>query len=532
MTYTFQSIGDGNCFYNSFMVRLAYDQLNQKMPMTSQYRTQLKALFSHLPKFNTEIDLQEVLAVEEWQKDQIDSAFQKIFEYCLIDKTTIDWVRYQQMMGPVLREFVIENIENNQDIHAKVILELKTHLNGSLEFSTKDNLQLSGYFQGMPEIARKVSELAKLDTPLKERQQQLTDWFDGEEKLGFAAFLRGEKGIALDTIHAGKLEIMVLTNLFNIDCQYKTTYESATNLLLHGFNEEQRIPADSKEALIYDREAYSLKYHAGSHWDIYLPENVNSKKICEDYAPQRVRYIEEKSRKNARQEAAAQLKRYRSYEAHRQAERVDEQPLSIEEYCELYQITRTEYENNLLPGQKLQTKPTAEQQAQPQTSSNEQTPHLQASSASRQKQTDEPKERLPAREPIRTTNQNPYRGMFSFAACFMIIASLTALKFLTLTPLAFSLLTIASISSTAFLAINILDSLDLPKPVETLSNNATQSRPTAGDDLTRTAALKPNAPTVQFSTLKDSKAPDSTTPEDKKPDQSLWQESAATIKLN
>lgn len=542
MTHTFQSLGDGNCFYNSFMVRLAYDQLNQTMPMTSQYRTQLKALFSHLSKFNAEIDLHEELAVEEWQKEQIDSAFQKVFKQCQIDETTIDWVAYQHIMGPVLREFVIDNIENNSEIHAKVIQELKTHLNGSLEFSTKDDLQLSGYFQGMPEIALKVAELAKLDTPLAERQKQLTDWFiDGEEKLGYAAFLRGEKGIALDTIHAGKLEIMVLTDLFNIDCQYKTTYESATNLLLHGFEEEQRIRANSKKAKIYDNEAYSLKYHAGSHWDLYLPEDATSKQICDDYAPQRIQYNEEKSRQIARQEAAAQLKRHGSYEAHRQADKVDDQPLSIEEYCALYQITRTEYDQNLFPGQKPQPKPSAEPQSQPQTHSEEQTPPLQAaSSASQQKQTEEtnpaarqaaPDVRMPAREPIRTTNQNPYRGMFNFAACFMIMASLAALKFLTLAPLAFSLLTIASISSISFLAINLKDTLYLPKPVETPNSNTPQSRPTAGDDLTREAALRASAPPVQFSRPNGSAAPNSTTPEDLQPDQSLAQGSVTASKL-
>lgn len=540
MTHTFQSLGDGNCFYNSFMVRLAYDQLNQSMPMTSQYRTQLKALFAHLSKFNTEIDIHDELAAVEWQKEHIDSAFQKVFDQCRIDETTIDWVAYQHIMGPVLREFVIDNIENNIDIHAKVIQELKTHLNGSLEFSTKDDLQLSGYFQGMPEIAQKVSELAKLDTPLAERQKQLTDWFiDGEEKIGYAAFLRGEKGIALDTIHAGKLEIMVLTDLLNIDCQYKTTYESATNLLLHGFEEEQRIEANSEEALIYDSEAYSLKYHAGSHWDLYLPENATSKQICDDYAPQRFQYNEEKRRQNARQEAAAQLKRYGSYEAHRQAEKIDDQPMSIEEYCALYQITRVEYDQNLFPGQKPQLKPTTDQQTQPQANEDEQTPQLQASAteqtqpkatnpAARQAERDE---RVPVREPIRTTNQNPYRGIFNFAACFMIIASLTALKFLTLAPLAFSLLTIASISSISFLAINLKDTLYLPKPVETLNSNPPQNRPTAGDDLTRNAALRPNAPTVQFSTPKDSEASTSSTPEDTSLNQGLDKETVTVNKL-
>jgi len=353
MALTFDALGDGNCFYNSIMTRLAVDWLNGTLPRNEVTRTQLAGLFSEVAKFESSLNITAELSdsIEDTTYENIDRVFNIILEHCRIDSQTIDWVKYQKLMGPVAREFIIDKIENDESIREPIIAELTQAATYTLDISTVDNINYPAHFTGMPQIMQKLkATVMDVATDIDIRKIAVAEWFRGsdEEQIsGFALWLRGQNGVALDTTIAGVLELKAFTKLFNISAQFRMPGDQqGVNQLVTGFGDIRPLRLGTKEAEPYTAAStYSLEY-TGGHWKIYLADDIGNvnKSICETYVKQRKAHVKQLFIDNA----TLNLKDYKTYSSH--AESLNVTKL---EYCKMHKLTSYEYENNLLPGESL-----------------------------------------------------------------------------------------------------------------------------------------------------------------------------------
>lgn len=353
MALTFNALGDGNCFYNSIMTRLAVDWLNGTLSRNETTSTQLAALFGKVGKFKPSLNINEKLPdnASNIANATIDEIFNIILDYCRIDAKTIDWVKYQQLMGPVAREFIIDKIENDETIKQAVLAELIQAAEYTLDISTVDDIEYLDHFSSMLEIQQKLQNFVMdTSTGINERKLAIAKWFRGLDEVGdqisgFSLWLRGKHGAALDTTVAGVLELKVFTKLFNMSAQYcMPGDELVINQLVTGFGEITPLRLGTQEAKPYiPANTCSLEY-TGNHWKIYLANDdagIN-KKICEDYLVQSAAYTE----KLFTNEITSNLKEYKTYALH-----AAQLEITQEEYCKLFYLTHNEYENNLLPSE-------------------------------------------------------------------------------------------------------------------------------------------------------------------------------------
>ncbi len=345
MALTFNALGDGNCFYNSIMTRLAVDWLNGTLPRNKTTSTQLAALFGEVGKFEPSLNFGEKLPadVQDITDATIDEIFTIILEHFRIDDETIDWVKYQQLMGPVAREFIINKIENDDAIKHLVLGELTQAVEYTLDISTVDDINYPAHFSGMTEIKSKLrAAVMDVGTDIDIRKIALTEWF---QTTGFAFWLRGHNGVALDTTVAGVLELKAFTKLFNISAQFRMPGDAqGVNQLVTGFGDITPLRLGTQEAEPYTVASISSLEYTGGHWKTYLADDEAgiNKKICTDYTIQRAAYTEKLFYDNAK----SNLDCFGTYSIH--AATLE---LTQAEYCKVYNLTDNEYENNLLPGE-------------------------------------------------------------------------------------------------------------------------------------------------------------------------------------
>tara|TARA_R110002110_G_scaffold124505_2_gene301873 strand:- start:21705 stop:23486 length:1782 start_codon:yes stop_codon:yes gene_type:complete len=290
MSFTFDAIGDGNCFYYSIAVRLAVDYLNNTLPDDINTGEQLTGMFREIDKFTSELKIGEKLDSDI--PATTNDIFQNILDYCEIEEGRFDWVKYQLIMGRAAREYITGQIENNPVIKQYVINYLTQHLIGTLDMSTVDDMVYSDFFLGMPEIQFKLRQsVMDVGKDLDLRKDELQDWFADE---GFNIWLRGQNGISLDKVYAGEIELKAFVHLFRIESQFKMPGDTlGVNQLVSGLGETIPIRMGSAQSEVYtSATTYSLEF-TGAHWKVYLPEDETgiNKKIHADYTPLRAAYL-------------------------------------------------------------------------------------------------------------------------------------------------------------------------------------------------------------------------------------------------
>tara|TARA_R110002110_G_scaffold415857_2_gene658543 strand:+ start:28463 stop:30055 length:1593 start_codon:yes stop_codon:yes gene_type:complete len=507
MSFTFDALGDGNCFYNSITVRLAVDWLNDTLPKNATTKNQLIALFREVDKFAPELNIGQQLTGRISRKT-IDDVFRIILDSCQIDEETTNWVKYQKLMGPVAREFITGQIENNLAIKQKVLQKLTQHLTGTLDISTVDDIIYPAYFQGMPVIQQKLKDtVMDVGTDIAVRKVALADWFYNEEDaIGFEQWLRGENGVALDTTLAGVVELEVFSELFKTSMQYKMPDDrQGVNQLITGFGEATPIRVGTLEAKAYNAQStYSLEY-TGGHWKVYLPNDEPglNRQICADYIPQRDAYIEHVSILEKHNEAKLHLRQYKSYKAH-----AESLGLEKEDYCAIYRLSSTEFDKNSAPArlvkpwlsdltQSLKTSG-ASHQLDPQPISR--TALEQPAVMPKEKQAT-PKTNKPV-----LSSANPYRNSISIAAILLMAISAVVI-YSNPIGLPTALFTLALCASTATLGLNIKNSLKghFNRPATSSVSDLDDDSSSAALDPMVTAAL-----TTPPETLIQSKSPTET----------------------
>lgn len=343
----FESIGDGNCLYNTEAVWLVkcFREGKLKSPLNKADFVQNSGrLLSHTSEFPGAPNLKAILG-SVYTKDSVSNALQALIRH-QSSAGNIDWVGVQTTLAQGLRALVAERIQNEPVIREYIKQELIPAINQSIEISTSEEVQLSFHFDAMPEIRAKVAEIVKQDQlSLAEKQVMLRNWFFNEngESVGLNYYLYGEQGISTPTIEAGLLEMKVLSSLFRHVIRFYDKKQDAQGhhiTVVNGFKPREEAERHPKNTLVCHIEK------VGNHWNALLPNTKQSKAIIDAYAPQRAQYIFGVQQSESDAVLQQILAEHGSFDAHRQS---FAEPISIDDYLAINSITREEYDQNRLP---------------------------------------------------------------------------------------------------------------------------------------------------------------------------------------
>lgn len=352
----FQALGDGNCLYNTeaaWLIKTYREGNLEQLLNNKDFVQNLGRLLTHTSECPDTIDLKAALG-KSYTKTSIKRALDK-FTQDLTDEEDIDWVQAQKMLAQGLRALVADRIQNDPAILQQIKIELNDAINYCITLSTQNDVQVSFHFDRMPDIQAKVKELVQNKRlNQKQRQDALRNWFfDVEgETVGLNHYLYSENGIATPGIEAGQLEMKVLSHLLHHVIRF---YDKKRNEVGHqinvidGFKADEEAEKHPKTSLVFHMEK------VGNHWNALLPSNAASKKLLQQYKPQRDRYIVKKQAEENLAKLQEILDEHGSFAAHHQN---DLDYLEENEYLKIHGLTKEQYDENTLPLNAPSKKPT------------------------------------------------------------------------------------------------------------------------------------------------------------------------------
>ncbi|MBN9289182.1 MAG: hypothetical protein BGO43_10050 [Gammaproteobacteria bacterium 39-13] len=359
----FESLGDGNCLYNTEAVLLVYTYrqgLLAPLLKNKDFVQNLGELLTQVQQTNQK-DIQLPGFKKPYTEKSVTEAFDVLLQQFLTKgkKKTTNWVKLQEMMAKGMRAQVVNAIENDPTIKKEITIELSHALDRSIEMSwdekasdssdsenedASDNereIHLSYHFEDMPEIEKKVSEIIANDRlrTLKQKQDAIKNWFFKGKREGFNFYLYGEHGITTEAVHSGELELKILSRLFHHVSRFSARGDRRR--ILDGFKDAEEAKKHPKDALVFTTEKLI------NHWNAELPDNPVSKKILQEYKPQRAQHLKAKQKSENALLLEEILEKYDSYEQHHEEELPN---ITVAQYCKVHGLTKKQFETNSLPG--------------------------------------------------------------------------------------------------------------------------------------------------------------------------------------
>lgn len=348
----FESIGNGNCLYNSQAVCLIYAYQQGQLNELLNNHVFVENMGKLLRKISEDQDNDQLSTIlgKKPTKKSVQAGLDAILASVLNKKNQINWIKLQQLFAPALRAIVVDAIANNPQVKPGMVKDLNQILDrcieiGIAETESGEMILPVENFDDMAEINYKIIEILA-DENLKNLQQKKTalkNWFFGEEEVGLNHYLYGENGIATSGIWGGELEVKTFSTLF----QAVITYRNENALeprVIDGFKSQEAARKYKNRDFVFELEKLP------GHWNALLSESKAARGIIKAYRPQRNQYVAAKVKKQRKAYLEQIIAEYGTYAIHHQTEYEDR---SISSYCKLLGITKEQYKHDLLPGQKV-----------------------------------------------------------------------------------------------------------------------------------------------------------------------------------
>lgn len=226
----------------------------------------------------------------------------------------INWEKLQQAIAQALRALVAYSLKTRTNLAAIVERTLKS-------IALKQG-GLQALYEGMPQIDE-----------INEKIDPLQWWFNGE-KTGLHLYLQGLKGV-----HGSLIEMYVLSTLLHYVIKYYPNGFSEAPLTIYTFEDESNAQPENKLICEIERKDQCL--------NLLLNNDKEAQQIIQNYQSENQSCRKRKLLKGII-DFTQILKEYGSYLAHHQKEFID---YSDEEYIKFHGLTRTQYQQNILPEQ-------------------------------------------------------------------------------------------------------------------------------------------------------------------------------------
>lgn len=340
----FESLGDGNCLYNTEAALIVYAHLSGLLtPLWKRkdFVQNIGMLLEKTQKTNpNEIKLPSLKKTHT--VESVKKALDELLAL-LSTKNKINWVKLQLIIAKGLRAQLVQTIEQDKFVKQEAIKQLSFAIDSTLlmyckegeeALPTEDEFFTSYHFEDMSEIREKMLEVIyddKLKT-LDQKKSALRKWFFEGQQEGLTLYLYGENGIKANAVHAGELEVMILSHLFHHRALYKAG-DSQTREI-NGFDSKRKTDL-----------VFTVKKMI-AHWEAVLPESALSNEIIKVYKPQRRQHVREiEKQENAQLLVEIQCE-YGSFAQHHETNLSD---YTKTEYCKMHKITQKQYKDNTLP---------------------------------------------------------------------------------------------------------------------------------------------------------------------------------------
>ncbi|MBS0288089.1 MAG: hypothetical protein JSR17_12385 [Proteobacteria bacterium] len=158
----FQSLGDGNCLYNTEAVWLMYAYQQQLLqPLFKNKVAKFNKLMAIVGEQNPTLGLPKT-EVEYNTAEKLINAFDTLIAKVAVNDD-IDWVKLQQLLAPALRELVVDLIENDEYINKQARAELSgylDHMVDSFHVVKKDNSRQNEIIALQVEVLERLKEFS------------------------------------------------------------------------------------------------------------------------------------------------------------------------------------------------------------------------------------------------------------------------------------------------------------------------------------------------------------------------------------
>ncbi len=185
----FNSLGDGNCLYNTQSAHLVYafqQGLLEPLFKNKDFVKNLNQLFLLINQSEKEIKITSAVT-QDYTSESVKNAFAELIQK-LSNDNVINWILIQQVMAKGLRALVVYAIENDPQIQSNAKNDLTTYINGILESSKETgddnsdlcalqleiNNQLKHYELKSATTLTKIEEIRNVVKA--EFSQKLIDW--------------------------------------------------------------------------------------------------------------------------------------------------------------------------------------------------------------------------------------------------------------------------------------------------------------------------------------------------------------------
>lgn len=348
----FEAIGDGNCLYNAEAIFLVRSFLENKLEPLFKNKARLKEFHRLLQQLQTN----NVITIgEEPTAAVVKAGFAQLIKNFTIG-SDVDWRALQRLVAPSLREYVQNAIINDEAIQQKVKIELTRAFDQCIDMAYLNNhntenalpqsidvASISGaHFEGMEEIVNKIKAVLQDDSLLSPQLKKIAlgEWFFSGAAVGFGEYLQGENGIGNPAIHAGDIELNVLSANFGI--VHKTFMRNAIGneqsaTYYNAFKTPDMARKVAKNAIVFTFEKSS------AHWNCLF-----------DNTPENQAWLVADEQRVKLQEIDAYAAIFGDLDAHRNS-----LGISIEDYCTLYGLTKEQFRDGI-PQKKQSAKATQE----------------------------------------------------------------------------------------------------------------------------------------------------------------------------
>lgn len=336
----FQAIGDGNCLYNAEAVFLVRSFLDNKLEPLFKNKARLNEFHRLL------LTLQKNKIITVGEKPTlavVKQGFEDLIKHFTLNDE-IDWAALQRLVALSLREYVQNAIIDDKTITEKVKSELTRAFDQCVDMAYLNNhdtknalpqtIDVEGidgsHFEGMDEIINKIKSVLEDDALMTPELKKiaLSEWFFSGEAVGFGEYLQGENGIGNPAIHAGDIELNVLSTKLGI--VHKTFMKGAIGneqsaTYYNAFKPLDAARKVAKNALIFAFEK------SADHWNCLF-----------DNTPENQAWLAAKEKEEHQQEIEAYAAIFGDLDAHRIS-----LGLSVEEYCTIHGLTSEQFKNGI-----------------------------------------------------------------------------------------------------------------------------------------------------------------------------------------
>ncbi len=223
----------------------------------------------------------------------------------------------------------------SEDVQAALMAHLGAVIADDIEDGPVSNF--SAHFEGMKDIQNAMKAiLDKPDMSLEQKKQAIKQWFFENQAIGLKLYLNDKDGIAKNGVHAGEFEQKVMSQAFGhiIKVRCLDYLDDHNTRIVNGFKTGAQAKKYPKNSLVFDMEKLP------GHWSALLPKTAANEKLLADNAAQRLKYAQEKRKKESQAHQDDILKEFGSYAKHHKSV-FPEDSLSV--YCSLMSISESEY---------------------------------------------------------------------------------------------------------------------------------------------------------------------------------------------